>query len=126
MIINFHDRPIGNRRRIGLSAAVLTIALVFGFACSAALTQYGRHSIRESARLGGWLCGPGQHIERIPVEGPRRGSRLICADAKGKEVGSGRNGLAMIFALPFILLIALPGLWFVWIADIRMKPARRT
>ena len=126
MIINFHDRPIGNRRRIGLSAAVLTIALVFGFGCGAALTQYARHAIRESDRLGRWLCGPGQHIERIPVEGPRRGFRLICADANGKEVGARNNGLSITFALPFILLIALPGLWFVWSADIRMKPVRRT
>ena len=124
-IIKVHDRPIGNRGRIGLSAAVLAIALVAGFGCGAALTQYARHSIRESQALGRWLCGPDQHIERIPVEGPRRGFRLICADANGKEAGARNNGLSIFFALPFILLIAVPGLWLAWKADIRLKPARR-
>lgn len=125
MIINLHDRPIGNRRRISLSAAVVTIALVLGFAFSAALTQYARGAIRESDTIGNWLCGPGQHVDRVPVPGPRRGDRLICKDASGRET-SGRNSpIAILFALPFILIIAVPGLWFVWKADIRMTPRRR-
>lgn len=125
MIINLHNRPISNRGRIGLSAAILMSALVLGFGCGAALTQYASRSIRESERLGTWLCGPGQRIDRIPVEGRRRGYRLICIDSKGREVSRRNNGLALYFSLPFILLIAVPGLWFAWKANIRMKPVRR-
>lgn len=126
MIINVHNRPISNSGRISLSAAMLVIALVLGFGSGAALTQYARHSIHESERLGTWLCGTGQRIDRIPVEGRRRGYRLICIDSKGREVSRRNNGLAFYFSLPFILLVAVPGLWFAWKADIRMKPVRRS
>ena len=125
MIINLHDRPISSRGRAALAAAILLVSLVLGFACGAALTQYARDPIRRSDLLGTWLCGPRQHVDRVPVEGRRRGYRLICADAGGKEVSRRNNGLALYFSLPFILLIAVPGLWFAWRADIRMKPPRR-
>ena len=44
---------------------------------------------------------------------------MICRDGQGVEV-SGRNNLvAILMGLPFILLIAVPGLWFVAQAKIR-------
>ena len=122
MIISPDAPPIGRRGRIGLSAAVLAVALVLGFAGGAILTQNARDSIRESDALGHMLCGPGQHIDRVPVPGRKRGYRLICRDAEGRQTGGRNNWLAVIFALPFILVIAILGLWLAWKADIRTTP----
>ncbi len=101
---------------------MLAIALVLGFAGGAILTQNAENAIRQSDELGRTLCGPGQHIDRVPVPARRRGYRLICRDAQGRQTGGRNNILAVVFALPFILVIAVPGLWFAWRADIRTKP----
>lgn len=120
MIITPAPAPLGRKGRAFLSVMVVLIALVLGSAGGAILTQNAKHAIRQSDWLGGMLCGAGQHIHREPVPGRRRGSHLICRDAGGRKTGGRNNGLSIVFALPFILIIAIPGLWLAWKADIRM------
>jgi hypothetical protein len=101
VIVHPPARPVGRRGRIGLSAAVLAIALVLGFAGGAMLTQNAAKSFRQSDGLGRMLCGPGQHIDRVPVAARRRGYRLICRDAQGRQTGGRNNVRAVVLFAAF-------------------------
>jgi hypothetical protein len=109
--------PITRRGRLILSGCLLLVALVLGVAASTAIYQFNRDLIRSSDVLGYMLCGEGQHVDDVPSK--PRGTRLICRDAAGAEVSARNNLIAVNMALPFILLIAIPALWFAWTAEIR-------
>ncbi len=113
------SRPIGLRGRLILSACLLLVAIVLGSAIAQALYQANRRPIHHSDRLGRLLCGKDRHIGDVPAGRGRRGYRLICRDPRGGEVGGPNNGIAIVMALPFILLIAAPALAFAWKGDIR-------
>ncbi len=116
------SQPITWRGRMLLAGMMLLSALVLGFAGGSMLYQFNRDAIRASKPLGHILCGPGQTVGDRPSR--RRGIRLICRDGKDRETSARNNLLAVYFALPFILLIAAPGLWFACKARIRMSSGR--
>lgn len=118
------SRPIGRRGRLALCAAALVVAIVAGTAASTGLYQYSRPLYRDSAVVGRLLCGPDRRVDDVRVEGRRLGIRMICRDAAGQEVGPRNNGVAILMALPFVLLIAAPALLFAWKADVRVRRSR--
>lgn len=120
------SRPIGRRGRLALCAAALVVAIVAGSAASTGLYQYNRPLFQDSAVMGRLLCGPDRRVDDVRVEGRRRGIRMICRDTTGQEVGPRNNGVAILMALPFVLLIAVPALLFAWKADIRVRRSRNS
>jgi hypothetical protein len=116
------SRPITRSGRLILAGCVLLVSVVLGFAASTGLYQAHRQAARSSPVLGRLLCGPGQRVGDVPAG--RRGRRLICRNEHGHEVSARNNLVAVWMALPFILLIAGPGLWFVSRADIRERRTR--
>lgn len=112
---------MSRRGRAALSGFLLLAAIILGFAASTALYQVKRDFFRSSAVMGTLLCGSGQHID--DVSSPQRSRRMICRDAEGTEVSARNNLIAVKMALPFIVLFAVPALWFAWTADLRrVKP----
>ena len=115
-------QPITRRDRLVLSACLLLVSIVLGFAASIALYQFNRSLFRSSPVIGYLLCGEGQRIDDVPS--PPHSRRMICRNAEGEEVSVRNNLIAVKMALPFIVLIAVPGLWFAWTADLRMVRGR--
>jgi hypothetical protein len=116
------SRPISRKGRIILSACLLLVAIVLGFAASIALYQFNRDFVRSSEVFGRLLCGQGRHVDTAPSR--PRGTRMICRDAAGVEVSARNNLIAVKMALPFVLLMAVPALWFAWTADMRESRER--
>jgi hypothetical protein len=115
-------RPISRGGRLIVAACLLLAAVVLGFAASIALYQFNRDLVRSSEGLGRLLCGEGQHVDDVPTR--PRGTRMICRDAAGVEVSARNNLIAVKMALPFVLVIAVPALWFARAADIRESRQR--
>lgn len=115
-------QPITRRGRLMLSGCLLLVAIVLGFAASVALYQVNRNLFRSSAVIGTILCGSGQRVDDVPS--PPHSRRMICRNAEGVEVSARNNLIAVKMALPFIVLIAVPGLWFAWTANLRMSRGR--
>jgi hypothetical protein len=46
---------------------------------------------------------------------------MICRNEKGVEVSARNNAVPFLMALPFILLIAVPGVWFAMRANIQER-----
>ena len=110
-------KPISRSGRLILSGCVLLVSVVLGLSGGVVTYQVGRDGMRASALVGAVLCGPGQRLDDVP--GMRRARRLICRDAHGREV-KGRF-VALNLGLPFILILAVPALWFIARADIRER-----
>ena len=98
---------------------MLLVAIVRGFAISTALYQLNREAARSSALLGAVLCGPQQRVDDVP--GTRRARRMICRNEQGREVSPRNNALPFLMALPFILVLAVPGVWFATRANIQER-----
>ncbi|CAN7591360.1 hypothetical protein [Rhizobium sp. LjRoot254] len=110
-------KPITVKGRLIISGCILLAALVLGFAISVALYQFNRDLFRKSDALGYALCGEGQHIDDVPSGS--KGTRMICRDAAGTEVSARNNMIAVNMALPFIIMLAAPGMLMAWILDFR-------
>ena len=111
--------PISRSGRHILVGCALVVAIVLGFAISTALYQVNRETARSSALLGSLLCGPQRRVDDVPAG--RRARRMICRNEKGVEVSARNNAVPFLMALPFILLIAVPGIWFAMRADIQER-----
>jgi hypothetical protein len=111
-------RPITRRGRLLLSGCLLLVAIILGFAASTALYQFNRGLFRVSPVIGYLLCGAGQRVDDVPTS--PHGRRMICRNADGEDISARNNLIAAKMALPFFVLIAVPGLWFAWRADLRM------
>ena len=109
--------PITIKGRLIVSGCMLLAALVLGFAISVALYQFNRDFMRESDSLGYVLCGVGQHIDDVPSGS--KGTRMICRDAAGTEVSARNNMIAVNMALPFIIMLAVPGMLMAWMVEFR-------
>jgi len=110
------SKPISTKGRVILSACMLLVAIVLGFAASQVLYQTNRDLLRQSDTIGYVLCGSGQHIDEVPTG---KGRRMICRDGAGVEVSARNNLIAVNMALPFIVMFAVPGLLVAWMLDFR-------
>ncbi|MDO6965538.1 hypothetical protein [Rhizobium alvei] len=115
---------ITTRGRIYLSIVMVLIALVMGFAASGILYKVAGNSLRSSTAMGRILCGEGQKIDHTTGSNGK-GIRMVCLDATGTEVGPRNNLIAVKLALPFFILIAVPGLWFAWTAKLYGRRVKR-
>lgn len=109
--------PITIKGRLIISGCMLLAALVLGFAVSVALYQFNRDFMSKSDMIGYALCGAGQHIDDVPSGS--KGTRMICRDAAGTEVSARNNMIAVNMALPFIIMLAVPGILMAWMLDFR-------
>jgi hypothetical protein len=109
--------PITVKGRLIISGCILLAALVLGFAISVALYQFNRDFFRKSDALGYVLCGEGQHID--DVGSGSKGTRMICRNAAGTEVSARNNMIAVNMALPFIVILAVPGMLMAWMVEFR-------
>jgi hypothetical protein len=111
--------PITTRGRIALSAVMILMGIVLGFATALGLYQVTKRSVRESTTIGWLLCGSGQFVD--DVESGNRGRRMICRNADGTEVSARNNLVAVKMALPFIVFYAGTGVLIAWTIGARRQ-----
>ena len=119
---SMHSRSVTGRSitvkgRLFISGCILLAALVLGFAVSVTLYQLNRDFMRQSDMVGYAFCGADQHVDDVPSGNKSR--RMICRDATGAEVSARNNLIAVNMALPFIIMLAVPGILMAWILDFR-------
>lgn len=114
--------PITRSGRVILLSCTILVLLVIALAASGAIYHLNREAIRSSDRYGHLLCGPGLHVDGVPVRG--RARRMICRDQQGREVDGRPHLVAFLLVLPIVLSLSLPGLWFLARADIGERRAR--
>jgi hypothetical protein len=100
--------PVTAKVRAMLVGCAVVVALVLGFAIASALLQFRKAEFEGSAWVGRYACGAGLFIKHVPAS--RRGLRIACVDAEGREIGGPNNGAYALIALPFMVLIGVPAI----------------
>lgn len=104
--------PARRRDRWVFTAAILLAASIIGVAGAGALLHYQADAIGRSAVAGHVLCGP--NAKAVVIDRYSRHRRLECTTSDGRTDDRGSGRRLLVFALPFILILAVPGVALVW------------